>query len=111
MFGSIFSGAGFWDAGALLLMLVFVGLYVRFIRSMGRTDYKKGTPQDEIYYSGNVVPEADIFAVPASSSYWGFREALKAYYSRMSAMHTGVGTDYVGAFLITGAVILVCVLI
>ena len=111
MFGTIFSGAGFWDAGALILMLVFVGGYVRFIRKMGRTDYKKGTAQDEIYYSGNIVPDADVFTVPASSSYWGFRETMKAYYSRVVAMHTGIATDYVGYSLIVGAVVLVFVFI
>ena len=111
MFGSIFSGAGFWDAGSLILMLIFIGGYVRFIRTMGRTDYKKGTPQDEIYYSGNIVPDADVFSVPASSSYWGFRVALKGYYARIVAMHTGVGTDYVGACLIVAAIVLVLALI
>lgn len=111
MFGSIYSGAGFWDAGSLILLLIFVGLYVRFIRKMGRTDYKKGTPQDEIYYSGNVVPDVDVFTVPASSSYWGFREAMKTYYSRVVAMHTGIGTDYIGYSLVVGAVVLVAVFI
>ncbi len=111
MFSSVFSGAGFWDAGVWILMFVFVRLYVGFIRKMGRDDYKKGTPQDEIYYSGNVVPEVDVFSVPASSSYWGFREALKGYYSKLTAMHTGIASEYVGWFVLTAAVILVFVLV
>ncbi len=111
MFGSVFSGAGFWDAGAWILMFVFVGAYAGFIRGMGRGDYKKGTAQDEIYYSGNVVPEADVFSVPASSSYWGFRVALDGYYAKLTAMHTGVATEYVGWFVLTAGVILVFVLV
>ncbi|MBO5492187.1 MAG: hydrogenase [Pyramidobacter sp.] len=111
MFSSVFSGAGFWDAGVWLLMFVFVGGYAFGIRRMGRSDYKKGTDQDEVYYSGNVMPDVDVFTVPASSSYWGFREALKGYYSRLSAMHTGIATEYVGWFVLTAAVILVLVIV
>lgn len=111
MFSTIFSGAGFWDAGAWLLMFVFVGGYALFIRRMGRSDYKKGTAQDEIYYSGNVVPDVDVFTVPASSSYWGFREALKGYYSYLSAMHSGIASEYVGWFVFTAAIVLVFVLV
>ena len=111
MFNSVFSGAGFWDAGVWVLMFIFAGGYAWLIRRAGRSDYKKGTAQDEVYYSGNVMPDVDVFTVPASSSYWGFREALKAYYSRLSAMHTGVATEYVGWFVLTGAVILVFVLV
>lgn len=111
MFGSIFTGAGFWDAGAWILLFILAGFYAYGLRMLGRKDYKKGTAQDEIYYSGNVVGDADVISVPASSSYWGFREALKGYYARLSALHTGVGTDYVGWFVITAAVILVCALV
>lgn len=111
MLSSVFSGAGFWHAGVWLLMFVFVGGYAYAIRRMGRSDYKKGTAQDEIYYSGNIVPDVDVFSVPASSSYWGFREALKAYYARLTAMHTGIATEYVGWFVVTAAVILVFVIV
>lgn len=111
MFGSIFSGAGFWDAGAWILAFLFVGGAVLFIRRMGRSDYKKGTDQDEIYYSGNVVPDAEVFTVPASSSYWGFREALKGYYSHLTALHRGIATEYVGWFVFTAALILTFVLV
>ncbi|MDY3868181.1 MAG: hydrogenase [Pyramidobacter sp.] len=111
MSGVLFTGAGFWSALPWIVLVVLCGVYVWGVRSLGRDDYKEGTAQDEIYYSGNEVPDADVFSVPASSSYWGFREALKGYYARLTAMHTGVGTDYVGWFVVTAAIILVCALV
>lgn len=77
----------------------------------GTQRLQKGTDQDEIYYSGNVVPDAEVFTVPASSSYWGFREALKGYYSHLTALHRGIATEYVGWFVFTAALILTFVLV
>lgn len=111
MFGAVQSGFGYWDAGAWILMCILVAIYVGAIRSMGRQDYKKGTPQDEIFYSGNDLPDVDTFTVPASASYWGFREALKTFYKYLMAMHTGNGADYIGYFLLTGALLFAFILL
>jgi len=106
MSGTIFSGFGYWNA---LVWLFFFGVSVAFafyFRSHGRIDYRKGTPQDDIYYSGNAVPQdgADI-TVPAEAAYWGFKRALAPLYATLEKIHSGNGSDYLGYFFLTFAII------
>jgi hypothetical protein len=106
MSNTIFSGFGYWNA---LIWLFFFGVAATFafyFNSQGRRDHRKGTPQDEIYYSGNVVPQdgADV-TVPASSVYWGFKRACEPLYNWLDKFHNGNGADYMGYFLLAYAVI------
>ena len=112
MSNTIFSGFGYWNA---LIWLFFFGVSAAFafyFSSYGRNDYRKGTPQDEIYYSGNPVPQdgADI-SVPASAVYWGFKRACAPLYAWLDKVHSGNGADYMGYFLLSFALISLLMLI
>lgn len=112
MLGSIFTGFGFWDFGNWLLFFVIAAVFTSWVRSQGRQDYKKGTEQDQIYFSGNELPEDSLdVTVPASSSYWGFRKALKPYYDKLIGFHSGYTTEYVGWFVVTTSILLVLVIL
>jgi hypothetical protein len=112
MGGTIISGFGYWNA---LVWLLFFGISVAFafyFRTHGRNDYRKGTPQDEVYYSGNAVPQdgADI-SIPASATYWGFKQACAPLYAWLDKMHSGNGSDYLGYFFLFFAVIALLMLL
>ena len=112
MWEKVYSGFGYWDVYLWLLFFAIASAVVLFIRSKGRSYYKEGTDQDEIFYGSNIVPEdgGDI-AVPAASAYWGFVEALKPYYNWLIELHTGIASEYVGYFMLTLAVVAVLVLL
>jgi hypothetical protein len=111
MFGSLFTGFGYWDFGSWLLFFILAGAMTTWLRSQGRQDYKKGTEQDQIYFSGNELRDSEEITVPASSSYWGFRKALKPYYDKLVAFHSGQTVTYVGWFLVTTALLMVLVIL
>ena len=112
MWTKVFTGFGYWDVVSWIIFFLIAAGFMKFIRSLGRSDYKKGTDQDEIYWSGNPVPEdgSDI-TVPASSAYWGFRKALEPYYRALTGMHTGIATDIVGYYILIVALMAVLILI
>lgn len=106
MFTTVYSGFGFWDVSAWLVFFCIASFYALWIRSMGRKDYKKGTEQDEIFWSGNPVPEdGEDITVPASAAYWGYKKAFAPFYKALVAFHSGVTTDYAGWFIVVSAVI------
>ena len=112
MWTKVFSGFGYWDVYSWIIFFFIASGLVLWIRSMGRSDYKKGTEQDEIFYGANAVPEdGSEIQVPASSAYWGFVEALKGYYEKLSEMHSGLTNDYVGYIVVVAAVLVVLVLL
>jgi hypothetical protein len=112
MWTEINSGFGAWEVYSWLIFFGIASFFVLWLRSVGRKDYKKGTDQDEIFYGGNPVPEDGAeLAIPASSAYWGFTKALKPYYERLVALHTGIASDYVGWLVLTGAVLAVLVVL
>lgn len=112
MWEKVYTGFGYWDVYIWILFFLIASAAILFIRSKGRGDYKEGTEQDEIFYGSNIVPKdgADM-GVPAASAYWGFVEALKPYYNWLVELHTGIGSDYVGYFMLTMAVVAVLVLL
>ncbi|MDD2206806.1 MAG: hydrogenase [Aminobacterium sp.] len=112
MWNKVFTGFGYWDVISWLIFFFIASFFALWLRSIGRRDYKEGTEQDEIYWSGNPVPEdgAEI-SVPASSSYWGFRKALEPYYKVLVAMHSGHIRDYVGYYVVTAALIAALILV
>jgi len=68
--GTVYTGFGFWNVYAWMMFFALGALIVLYIRSTGRSDYEKGTYQDEVFYGGNPVPQnGQDLAVPASSSY------------------------------------------
>jgi hypothetical protein len=102
MSGTIYSGFGYWNALFWLFFFVVAAAFAFYFRWFGRNDYRKGTSQDEIYYSGNAVPQggADV-SVPASAAYWGFKRACAPLYAWLDRVHSGNGADYMGYFLLT----------
>ena len=112
MWGQLETGFGHWNVLIWILFFLIVGGAVLWLRSLGRSDYKRNTAQDEIYWSGNEVPEdgAEI-SVPASSSYWGFRVAMEPLYRVLNALHSGNASDYAGYFVVTTALIGLLVLL
>jgi hypothetical protein len=112
MFGTVYTGFGYWDVTSWILFFGIAAGLTLWLRAQGRDDYKEGTDQDEIYWSGNVVPEdGEDISVPASSAYWGFRKALEPYYNRLIGMHTGIATDIVGFYVLVVAFMAVFILI
>ncbi len=110
--GIIATGAGYWGVWWWIFFFALSLGGVLYFRSLGRSDYKKGTEQDEIFNCGHDIPEdGEEIKVPASSIYWGFTKALSGYYKLLVGMHTGILTDYVGIFLIATAIIAVAILL
>ncbi len=102
---TVYSGFGFWNVFSWLLFFFLITASVLWFRSLGREDYKKSSPQDEIFFGGNEVPEdGAAISVPASSAYWGFKKALKGFYTFLDSWHSGVATEYVAWFVLTVAI-------
>ena len=112
MLGTVYTGFGYWDVSSWIAFFAIAAALVLWLRAQGREDYKEGTEQDEIFWSGNVVPEegAEI-TVPASSAYWGFRKAMAPFYKVLIGMHTGIGTDIVGYYVVVVALLAVFILL
>ena len=106
LWGHLKTGFGYWDVFAWLVMFVLVSGFVLWVRFLGRTDYKRNTDQDEIYWSGNEVPaDGAQISVPASASYWGFRVAMEPLYALLAKFHSGSASDYAGYFVVMTAII------
>ena len=106
MWGGMETGFGYWNVFVWLVLFALVSGFVLWVRSMGRTDYKRNTDQDEIYWPGNEVPiDGDNISVPASASYWGFRTAMEPIYALLDRFHSGSASDYAGYFVFMTAMI------
>ena len=106
MWNQLETGFGHCNVFVWLCFFVIVSGFVLWIRSLGRMDYKRNTDQDEIYWSGNEVPDDGAkISVPASSSYWGFRVAMEPLYALLNRFHSGNASDYAGYFIVTAALI------
>jgi hypothetical protein len=89
------TGFGAWNP--LIWLAVFaiaVGLSV-LIRSPGSRRYKKRTAQTKPFISGNPEPSDSDSHIRAGNMYWGYIEALRAYYKRLVPLHTGDASEYV----------------
>jgi hypothetical protein len=89
---TIFSGFGVWNGALWILFFLFALAGAWAFRRGGRSDYRAGTGQDEIFYGGNPADDPDALGVPASAAYSGFRQALSPYYRLLSEIHDGDAT-------------------
>lgn len=106
MWTKVVTGFGYWDVYSWLIFLAIASFFTLWLRNSGRQDYKEGTYQDEIYFSGNDVPEdGQNISVPADSAYWGFIKVFRPYYDVMLSVHNGLAQDYLGYFVLTIAII------
>lgn len=111
MWSQLNTGAGYWNVFVWVLFFLIVSGFVLWLRSFGRMDYKRDIDQDEIFWSGNEVPEDGAkLSIPASSAYWGFRVAMEPLYRVLNAFHSGHASDYAGYFIVTTALIGLAVL-
>jgi hypothetical protein len=107
MWPKIHSGFGYWDVVSWLAFFFIVSVFVLWFRSQGRSDYKKGTEQDDIFFCGNDIPEkGEDYAVPANGAYWGFTKALSGFYELLTTWHSGIATEYTAYFVVFTALML-----
>lgn len=104
MIGGIDTGAGFWNPLLWLIAIIAIAVAVYAFRELGERKYKKRTEQVKPFLSGNV--EYDKARVPGENIYWGFTEALRNYYDKIVAAHTGIINDYMYWFVCSLAVFL-----
>ena len=100
------TGSGTWNPLLWLLAFVVALGIAWLVRTRGRKDFRPGDGLKP-FISGNDEPADGGGHIPASNLYWGFTEAMKAYYQRLVPLHTGVPTDYVAWLLGVMAIMLV----
>jgi hypothetical protein len=103
------TGSGSWNPVLWLLAFVVALGAAWLIRSLGRSDNRKGDALKP-FISGNEEPADGGGHIPASNLYWGFTEAMKAYYEKLVPLHTGIPSDYVAWLLGVMALMLVIAL-
>ena len=103
------TGTGDWNP--LLWLIAFAVAFgvAWLVRSRGRPDNRSGDALKP-FISRTAEPENAGGHIPASNLYWGFTEAMKAYYSRLVPFHTGIPSDYVAWLLGVMALMLVIAL-
>jgi NADH:ubiquinone oxidoreductase subunit 6 (subunit J) len=97
MIDILMTQSGVWSPLVLVGAAIVVLIVSYIIRSTGNKKYKKGTEQTVPFFSGGRAPEANI---RSENLYWGFFEAMKRYYARITRMHTGLVNDYIYAFVL-----------
>ncbi len=103
------TGSGSWNPVLWLLAFAVAFGAAWLIRSLGRADNRKGDALKP-FISGNEEPADGGGHIPASNLYWGFTEAMKAYYEKLVPLHTGIPSDYVAWLLGVMALMLVIAL-
>jgi len=101
------TGTGFWNPLLGLSFCLIIILLVYLIRFQGEKKYKEKTEQTLPFFAGNLPSRKSL---KIHNVYWGFFEALKGYYRRIKAVHTGIINDYIYWFVLV-IVILLTVLI
>lgn len=92
------SGEGFWSPIVWVILALGICAIAFAVWLQGRRTYKRGTEQEEPFLSGEKAPEGA--GVGGTHLYWGFAEALRPLFSRLSAFHSGFVGDYVGWLLV-----------
>ena len=101
------TGSGAWNPVLWILAFVIAFGVAVAIRAFGRKDFRKDNGLKP-FISGNDEPAHGAGHIPSSNMYWGFMESMKAFYSRIVPLHTGVVGDYLLWF--TGVMALMLVI-
>jgi hypothetical protein len=97
-----------WDPIAWTVAFLLIVAVVLIVRAAGNKRYEKGG-MTKPFLSGNVKePEG---TVGAGDVYWGFTHSFRWIIESLTRMHTGITNDYVGAFVVVLAILLVIILI
>ncbi|MEM0360004.1 MAG: hypothetical protein QXK06_01530 [Candidatus Diapherotrites archaeon] len=94
-----------WSPLVFIVSIVLVSLVVVVVRFFGKKDFVDGKFRADAFLSGNKPEEKH--EVKASNFFWGFFEALKGYYEKMLAIHTGLLNDYIFWFVFCVSLILI----
>ncbi len=98
-----------WNPLVMVAALLLILLVVYLIRSMGNKKYAVGTAQVKPFWSGNLKePEGTL---GANDLYWGFMDAFGVLWKHLVRMHTGNINDYIGAFVVMLALLLMIILL
>lgn len=92
---------GAWSPLAWTVAMLVALLVAAVLRALGRKDAAKGGEAGKPFVSANPVDDPEAARVPAGHLYWGFLHALRRYYGRMRAFHSGILPDYVMWFVLT----------
>lgn len=93
--GVLRTAHGAWSPWAWVVVAVVAFAVAWAVRKAGRKDAPGGKEAGTPFVSANPVDDLEAARVGASHLYWGFTEALKGYYAKMRAFHSGVLTDYI----------------
>ncbi len=104
------TGHGSWNPILWLLAFIVAMGLAWLIRARGRRDNRAGDALKP-FISGNEEPADGAGHIPASNLYWGFTDSLKAYYQKITPLHSGRVTDYLTWMLGVTAVMMIVVLI
>jgi len=105
------SGSGIWTPILWLFLFVLFSVIVLWLRGFGRSDYKKGTDQTMIFFSGNMEPLKDMVHIRSTNLYWGFTESLSVVFEKLRKAHTGRINDYVYWFVVVLALLFIIVIL
>lgn len=98
VFGMLTTRHGTWSPLLWTVVLLFALAVAWGIRRAGRKDAPTGKEAGTPFVSANPVGDLEEARMGASHLYWGFTEALKGYYAKMRAFHSGILTDYLAWF-------------
>ncbi len=91
---SLQSGSGVWHPLVWLAAFAVAAIIARVVLGFGRGSRKTGGDHVKPFLSGNEELDEERIHVRASNLYWGYLEAMKGYYRRLTALHTGNVADY-----------------
>ena len=90
------TGSGLWAPIAWTIAFAVAMIIGWLIRNIGKSGCQKDSDQTQVFISGEdekIFAEQDVHIV-GGNLYWGYFEVLKKYYEKLTALHTGVVTDY-----------------
>lgn len=105
------TGSGFYSPVFLLIALLITLIIGWLFWRMGRSDYNTGKESTAPFVSGNEVLEGQQVRIRSSDLYWGYTDALSAYYNLVKPFHTGNAADYILAYLSVTALVIIMVVI
>lgn len=90
------TGSGLWAPIAWTISFAVAMIIGWLIRNIGESGCQKDSDQTQVFISGEdekIFAEQDVHIV-GGNLYWGYFEVLKKYYEKLTALHTGVVSDY-----------------